>query len=159
VVLGPIAFVGLRGYRHEPDRSFRSRHGRYPSLKVLPVVSGGGAIAVSITHRDIDRVRMMYDPSVWGDRNWYRSKRATRPPCSGPCPPHRSTQFKRWVSGHGPDLRHPGGIDRRRGAFAQVGVVWRTLLSRLARVRSATDVSDNDQDGVLDSKVGRYLPT
>jgi hypothetical protein len=93
VVLGPIAFVGLRGYRHEPDRSFRSRHGRYPSLKVLAVVSGGGAIAVSIIHRDIDRVRMMYDPSVWGDRNWYPLEAGDTTTVFGPCPPHRSTQF------------------------------------------------------------------
>jgi hypothetical protein len=28
VVIGPIAFVGLRGYRHGPDRFFQSRNGR-----------------------------------------------------------------------------------------------------------------------------------
>ncbi len=93
VIMGPIAFVGLPGYRDGPDRYFRSRHGRYPALKVLAVVTGNGVISVSIAHRDTDRVRMMYDPSAWGDRNLYPLEAGDTTTVFGPCLPHRSTQF------------------------------------------------------------------
>jgi hypothetical protein len=93
VIMGPIAFVGLPGYRDGPDRYFRSRHGRYPALKVLTVVTGNGVISVSIAHRDTDRVRMMYDPSAWGDGNLYRLEAGATTTVFGPCLPHRSTQF------------------------------------------------------------------
>jgi hypothetical protein len=93
VVIGPIAFVGLRGYRHVPDRFFTSRNGRYRSLKVLAVVTGAGMITVSIADRDTDQVRMMYDPSAWGDRTLYPLEAGDRTTVFGPCLPHRSTQF------------------------------------------------------------------
>lgn len=91
VIMGPIAFVGLPSYRDGPDRYFRSRHGRYPALKVLAVVTGDGVISVSIARRDTDRVRMMYDPSAWGDRNLYPLEAGDTTTVFGPC--HRSTQF------------------------------------------------------------------
>ncbi len=93
VIMGPIAFVGLPGHRDGPDRYFRSRHGRYPALKVLAVVTGNGVISVSIARRDTDRVRMMYDPSAWGDRNLYPLEAGDTTTVFGPCLPHRSTQF------------------------------------------------------------------
>jgi hypothetical protein len=93
VIMGPIAFVGLRGYRDGPDRDFRSRQVRYPALKVLAVVTGDSVISVSIAHGDTDRVRMMYDPSAWGDRNLYPLNAGDTTTVFGPCLPHRSTQF------------------------------------------------------------------
>jgi hypothetical protein len=93
VIMGPIAFVGLPGYRDGPERDFRSRHGRYPALKVLAVVTGNGVISVSIARRDTVRVRMMYDPSAWGDRNLYPLEAGDTTTVFGPCLPHRSTQF------------------------------------------------------------------
>lgn len=93
VIMGPIAFVGLPSYRDGPDRYFRSRHGRYPALKVLAVVSGEGVISVSIAPGDTDRVRMMYDPSAWGDRNLYPLEAGDSTTVFGPCLTRRSTQF------------------------------------------------------------------
>jgi len=93
VIMGPIAFVGLRGWREGPDREFRSRHGRYPALKVLAIVTGDSVISVSIAHRDTDRVRMLYDPSVWRDHNLYPLDAGDTTTVFGPCRPHRSTQF------------------------------------------------------------------
>jgi hypothetical protein len=93
VIMGPIAFVGLPSYRDGPDRFFRSRDGRYPALKVLAVVTGDRVISVSIDHRDTDRVRMMYDPSAWGDRNLFPLEAGDTSTVFGPCLPHRSTQF------------------------------------------------------------------
>jgi hypothetical protein len=93
VIMGPIAFVGLHSYRDGPDRYFLSKHGRYPALKVLAVVTGDEVISVSIAHRDTDRVRMMYDPSAWGDRNLYPLEAGDTTTVFGPCLPHRSIQF------------------------------------------------------------------
>jgi hypothetical protein len=93
VIMGPIAFVGLPSYRDGPDRFFRSRHGRYPALKVLAVVSGEGVISVSIVPGDTDRVRMMYDPAAWGERNLYPLDAGDTTTVFGPCLTHRSTQF------------------------------------------------------------------
>jgi hypothetical protein len=93
LIMGPIAFAGLRTYRDGPDRFFRSRNGRYPPLKVLAVVTGDRVISVSIAHRDTHRVRMMYDPSAWGNRNLYPLDAGDTTTVFGPCLPHRSTQF------------------------------------------------------------------
>jgi hypothetical protein len=93
VVIGPIAFVGLRGYRHGPDRFFQPRNGRYRALKVLAVVTGDRVITVSIADRNTDQVRLMYDPSAWGDRTLYPLEAGDTTTVFGPCLPHRSTQF------------------------------------------------------------------
>jgi hypothetical protein len=93
VVIGPIAFVGLRGYRHGPDGFFQPRNGRYRALKVLAVVPGDRMITVSIADRSTDRVRMMYDPSAWGDRTLYPLEAGDTTTVFGPCLPNRSTQF------------------------------------------------------------------
>jgi hypothetical protein len=93
VVIGPIAFVGLRGYRQGPDRFFQSRNGRYRALKVLAVVTGAKVITVSIAHRNTDQVRMMYDPAAWGNRTLYPLEAGDTTTVFGPCLPQRSTQF------------------------------------------------------------------
>lgn len=93
VVIGPISFVGLRGYRHGPDRFFQPRNRRYRALKVLAVVTGDRVITVSIADRNTDQVRMMYDPSAWGDRTLYPLEAGDTTTVFGPCLPQRSTQF------------------------------------------------------------------
>lgn len=93
VVIGPIAFVGLRGYRQGPDRFFQPRNGRYRALKVLAVVTGAKVITVSIADQNTDQVRMMYDPSVWGDRTLYPLEAGDTTTVFGPCLPQRATQF------------------------------------------------------------------
>jgi hypothetical protein len=93
VVIGPIAFVGLRGYRHGPDRYFQPRNGRYRALKVLAVVPGDRVITVSIADRNTDQVRMMHDPSAWGDRTMYPLEAGDTITVFGPFLHHRSTQF------------------------------------------------------------------
>ena len=91
--IGPISFVGLRGYRHRPDRFFQPRNGRYRALKVLAVVTGDRVITVSIADRNTDQVRMMYDSSAWGDRTLYPLEAGDTTTVFGSCLPHRSTQF------------------------------------------------------------------
>jgi len=93
VVIGPISFLGLRGYRHGPDRFFQSRNGRYRALKVLAVVTGDREVTVSIADRNTDQVRMKYDPSAWGDRTLYPLEAGDTTTVFGPCLPHRPTQF------------------------------------------------------------------
>lgn len=93
VVIGPVAFVGLPGYRDAPDRFFAPRGGRYPFLKVLIVLTGGRRVTVSVAAEDTDRIRLMYDPSTWGDRNLYPIEAGETATVFGPCLPHRSTQF------------------------------------------------------------------
>jgi hypothetical protein len=93
VVIGPIAFVGLNGVASEPDRFFRSKRGRYPSLKALAVVKGGAKVTVTVAARDVVRVRLLYDPASWTDRNLYPLEAGDTRTVFGPCLPGRWAQF------------------------------------------------------------------
>src|SRR5437867_7125985 len=93
VILGPIGFLGLGGASREPDASFRPQGSLYHSLKALAVVSGDGAVTVSIDPADLDRVRLLYDPSSWDDSNLYPLDAGDRTTVFASCGKGGTTQF------------------------------------------------------------------
>jgi len=89
--IGPAAFVDLQTYADAPDRMFRSRGERHPTLKVLLVVQGGPAVTISV--RDPDRARLFYDPRAWGPRDLAPLDRGDPTMTFEPCDFIRTTQF------------------------------------------------------------------
>jgi hypothetical protein len=93
IILGPIGFLGLGGASREPNAAFRPHGRRYRSLKALAVVSDVGPVTVSIDSADLGRVRLLYDPSAWNDRNLYPLEAGDAETTFTPCRDGRTTQF------------------------------------------------------------------
>jgi hypothetical protein len=93
IILGPIGFLGLGGAGREPNAAFNPHGRRYRSLKALAVVSNIGPVTVSIDPADLGRVRLLYDPSVWNDRNLYPLEAGDAATTFTPCHDGRTTQF------------------------------------------------------------------
>ena len=76
VLVGPVAFVGARGYEDDPKRLFLVRDpGMARAQKVLAVVYGDRPVLVSVRTRD---AALFYDPSKWGQSTESRSAVETR---------------------------------------------------------------------------------
>jgi hypothetical protein len=109
VLAGPVAFLGARGYKDDPERLFLARNpGMARAQKVLVVVAGDRPVAVSVQTRD---AALFYDPSKWGQSNRVPFRHGDEVTRFEPCTEdsQRGTQFN-------------GGFLVRRATCVQVRV-------------------------------------
>jgi hypothetical protein len=72
VVVGPLAFVGLRDFASSPGSEFAPRGSKWNAVKVLVVVSNGvPSIRVRVPASEADRLALLYDPSAFADSGAY----------------------------------------------------------------------------------------
>ncbi|MGH2692852.1 MAG: hypothetical protein ACRDHM_10160 [Actinomycetota bacterium] len=93
VLVGPVAFVGARGYENDPKRLFFARDpGMARAQKVLVVVDGDSPVVISLQTRD---AALFYDPSKWGQSNRVPFRRGDEVTRFEPCTEdgQRGTQF------------------------------------------------------------------
>jgi hypothetical protein len=72
VVVGPLAFVGLRDAATQPASDFRRRDGRYQGLKALVVVQAGATVTLVVPAAERRHLSLLYDPDTWDEVNGYR---------------------------------------------------------------------------------------
>ena len=90
-IVGPVGFAGLPSYETAPDRFFRARGERFPTLKSLLIVERGPAVTIRVLQPD--RSRLLYDPEGWTSQRTYRLEQGEPAMVFEPCDDLRSTQF------------------------------------------------------------------
>jgi hypothetical protein len=87
VVVGPLAFVGLRQAATQPASDFRPRGGRYQGLKVLAVVEAGATVTLVVPAAERRHLSLLYDPDTWNEVNGYRIADGDTAVTFRSCPP------------------------------------------------------------------------
>lgn len=90
-IVGPVGFAGLPTYADAPERFFRSRGERFPTLKSLLIVERGPQVMIRVLQSD--RARLLYDPEGWTSQRTYRLEQGEPEMVFEPCDDLRSTQF------------------------------------------------------------------
>jgi hypothetical protein len=70
VRIGPLSLIGTD--QRLPRRTFDERHGRYPSIQVLAVISGRDDVTVTVPLSQRDSLFLLYNPVAHGNGWGYR---------------------------------------------------------------------------------------
>jgi streptogramin lyase len=91
VVVGPIAFAGLRAAAVEPHKSFAHHRGGWGGTKTIVVVSEGKAVTVSIPPSERGRLALLYDSSAFKlSGGWYSPSEGEQAVTFRACEPGQS---------------------------------------------------------------------